>query len=52
MFWHEEDDVDARSDCAGCRVLFSEVRYGLTVDGNLLVVHGEEDQRCVLEVLN
>ena len=38
MLLQTEEDVDARSNLAGCGGLRSEVRYGLTSDGILLVV--------------
>ena len=44
-----EEDVDARSNWGGGRALRSEVRDGLTSDGILLVVQGEDDLSDVLE---
>ena len=51
MFLHAEGDFDVRSDWAGCQRLRYEVRDGLTLDGILLVVQGEDDLCGVLEVL-
>ena len=44
-----EEDVDLRSNWAGSRALRSKVRYGLTWDGILLVVHGKDDLGDVLD---
>ena len=44
-----EEDVDARSNWAGSRALRSEVRDGLTSDGILLVVQGEDNLGDVLK---
>ena len=44
-----EEDVDARSNWAGGQALRSEVSDGLTPDGVLLVVQGEEDLGDVLK---
>ena len=47
-----EEDVDPRSNWAGRRALRSEVRDGLTPDGILLVVQGEDDLGDVLKPLD
>ena len=47
-----EEDVDTRSNWAGGRTLQSEVRYGLTPDGILLVIQGEDDLGDMLEPPN
>ena len=47
-----EEDVDPHSNWAGGRSLQSEVRDGLTSDGILLVVKGENNLRNVLEPPN
>ena len=49
MFSQEEEDVGAQSNWSGCQELQSEVRDGLTSDGVLLVVQGEDDLGDVLE---
>ena len=43
MFVLAEEDVDSCSNWAGGQALRSEVRYGLTLDGVLLVVQGEDN---------
>ena len=52
MLLHAEEDINTRSDWAGQQGLWSEVRYGLTLDGVPLVIQGEENLGGVLEVLN
>ena len=52
MFSKEEEDVDARSNWAGCRGLQSEVRDGLTLDVIIPVVQGKENLYGMLKVLN
>ena len=47
-----EEDIDARLNWAGCWALWSEVRYGLALDGVLLVIQGEDDLGDVLEPLD
>ena len=51
MFSQAEEDVDARSNWAGCRALRSEVRDVLASDGVLLVVQGKDNMCEVLEPL-
>ena len=46
------EDVDARSNWAGCQALRSEVRDGCISDGVFLVVKGEDDLCDVLEPLD
>ena len=50
VFSQGEKDVDARLNWAGFWGLWSEVRYGLTSDGILLVVQGEDDLCGMLKV--
>ena len=52
MFLQAEEDADARLNWAGCRRLRSEMRDGLTLDGILLVVQGEDNMGDVLELHN
>ena len=52
MFSQSEEDFDVLSNWAGFRALRSEVRDGLTSDGVLLVVQGEDDLCDVLEPLD
>ena len=52
MFSQAEEDVDARSNWAGCWALRSEMRDGLTSDGVLLVVQSEDDLCDVFEPLD
>ena len=52
MFSQAEEDVDARSNWVGCWGILSEVRYGLTLDGVLLVVQGEDDLGDMLKLLD
>ena len=52
MFSQAEEDVDTRSNWSGFRALRSEVRDGLTSDGVLLVVQGEDDPGDILEPLH
>ena len=49
MLFLAKEDVDACSNWAGGQALRSKVRDGLTWDGILLVVHGEDDLGDVLE---
>ena len=49
MFSQAEEDVDARSNWAGCWALRSEMRDGLTSDGVLLVVEGEDNLGDVIK---
>ena len=51
MFSHVDEDVDACSYWEEFRGLQSEVTDGLTSDGILMVVQGEDDLCGVLEVL-
>ena len=46
-----EEDVDAGPDRAGCGRLGAEVRDGLTADGILLIVEGEDNLSCPAEML-
>ena len=46
-----EEDVDADPDGAGCGRLGAEVRDGLTADGILLIVEGEDNLSCPAEML-
>ena len=46
-----EEDVDAGPDGAGCGGLGAEVRDGLTADGVLLIVEGEDNLSCPAEML-
>ena len=48
----EKEDVEAYLDKAGCRGVWFKVRDGLTSDGVFLVVQGENDLCCLVEVLN
>ena len=52
IFSQTEEDVDAHSKWACCGRLQSEVRYGLTFDGILLVVQGEDDLCDRLKLLD
>ena len=52
VFLQVEEDVDSHLDWACCWGIWSEVRDGITLNGILLVVQGEENLRDVLEVLN
>ena len=52
MFLQVEEDVDACSNWLGSWRIRSEVRDGLTLDGVLLVVQGEDDLGDVLKLLN
>ena len=52
MFSQAEKYVDARSNWAGCWGLRSEAIDGLTLDGVLLVVHGEDNLGDGLELLD
>ena len=45
-----EEDVDAGPDGAGCGRLGAEVRDGLTADGILLIVEGEDNLSCPAEM--
>ena len=47
-----EEDIDCRPKWAGVQALRSEVRDGLTSDGILLVVQGEDDLSNVLKPPN
>ena len=49
MFAQTEEDVDAHLNWADGQELQSEVQDGLTLDGALLVVQGEDDLGDVLE---
>ena len=51
MFSQAEKDVGDRSNWAGCQTLRSEVRDGLTLDGVLPVVQGEDNLGDMLESL-
>ena len=46
-----EEDVDACFDRAGCGGLGAEVRDGLTADGILLIVEGEDNLSYTAEML-
>ena len=46
-----EKDVDAGPDGAGCCRLGEELRDGLTADGILLIVEGEDNLSCPAEML-
>ena len=52
MFLQAEEDVDARSNWAGCWVFRSEVRDGLTLDGVFLVFQGEDNLGDTLKPLD
>ena len=52
MFSHAEEYFDACSEWAGYQGIRSKVRDGLTLDGILLVVQGEDDLRGLLEIIN
>ena len=52
MFLQAEEDVDARSNWAGCWVFQSEVRDGLTLDGVFLVFQGEDNLGDTLKPLD
>ena len=52
MFMQAEEDVDTHSNCAACRILRSEVRDSITLDGVLLVVQGQDDLGDVLKRTN
>ena len=46
-----EEDVDARLDWAGCGGLRTEVGDGLTADGILLIVEGDDNLGGLAEML-
>ena len=51
MVAEAEEDVDACLDRAGCGGLGAEVGYGLTTDGILLIVEGDEHLCGIAEML-
>ena len=52
MFTHAEEDVDARSNRAGCCRLILEARDIFPSDCIILIVQSKDDLGCVLEVFN
>ena len=52
MFLHAEEDVGACLDWAGCRGIQSELRYGLTSNGIIMILQGKDNICGILEVLN
>ena len=47
-----EEDIDARLDWAGCGGLRTEVGDGLTADGILLIVEGDDNLDGLAEMLD